>query len=93
MDRGKGYPEIGGNLFGRTGLGSESGPIEGFRPQAASADEELTVVRRCARFKKLIGRLESHTPCYPHEKGWYKLQSSIVQVRSWKCTLSNVVAQ
>jgi hypothetical protein len=69
VDRGKGYAEIGDNLFGRTGLGSDGGPAEDFRPQAASADEELTIIRLCSRFKKLIGRLESHALCCPYEKG------------------------
>jgi hypothetical protein len=69
MNRCKGYAEIGGNLFGRTGLGSNGGPIEGFRPKTASADAELMAVRLCARFKKLIGRLESHALCCPYEKG------------------------
>ena len=68
VDYGKGYPEIGGNLFGRTGLGSDGGPVEGSRPQAVAADEELTVVRLCTRFKPLISRLESHVLCCPHEQ-------------------------
>jgi hypothetical protein len=68
VDRGKGHPEIGSNLFGRTRFDSDSGPIENFCPQAAPADEELTVVRLCAWFKILIRRLESHASCCPCEK-------------------------